>query len=423
MKKTKKIRIILFATWGLSMPTLIIGQTLSLDSCQYYAIQNFPIQKSFALIADIKTLDLSNLNKSLKPTVHLGGQATYQSEVTRLPINLPGTTVNPISRDQYKIFTDISQSMIPLFHKREKEELIAEETLYSQKKTALTIYKLRESVIHTYFGLLLLEGQINQFKPVLKDIQTGIEKLKIAESAGTSSIAQILILEAEKLKIEQKQASLIHQHDGLTQVLSHLIHRPLTNEQKFTFPDERPILEELKREELSLFASQKLLIQHQAVIAKERLRPVLQIFGQAGYGRPGLNMLNNAFDFYYLGGIRLQLNLSNRYTYKNDLEKLSIQSQLIEIEKEQFELNIKLALDKQRAEIKKYQALMNQSYDIIKLREKIKELAKSQLENGIISALDYLSYVEAEDQAIQDQLFYKIQLAMAAEYYQYILGN
>jgi hypothetical protein len=159
------------------------------------------------------------------------------------------------------------------------------------------------------------------------------------------------------------------------------------------------------------------------VIAKERLRPVLQIFGQAGYGRPGLNMLNNAFDFYYLGGIRLQLNLSNRYTYKNDLEKLSIQSQLIEIEKEQFELNVKLALDKQRAEIKKYQALMNQSYDIIKLREKIKELAKSQLENGIISALDYLSYVEAEDQAIQDQLFYKIQLAMAAEYYQYILGN
>lgn len=423
MKKTKKIRIILFATWGLSMPTLIIGQTLSLDSCQYYAIQNFPIQKSFALIADIKTLDLSNLNKSLKPTVHLGGQATYQSEVTRLPINLPGTTVNPISRDQYKIFTDISQSMIPLFHKREKEELIAEETLYSQKKTALTIYKLRESVIHTYFGLLLLEGQINQIKPVLKDIQTGIEKLKIAESAGTSSIAQILILEAEKLKIEQKQASLIHQHDGLTEVLSHLIHRPLTNEQKFTFPDERPILEELKREELSLFASQKLLIQHQAVIAKERLRPVLQIFGQAGYGRPGLNMLNNAFDFYYLGGIRLQLNLSNRYTYKNDLEKLSIQSQLIEIEKEQFELNVKLALDKQRAEIKKYQALMNQSYDIIKLREKIKELAKSQLENGIISALDYLSYVEAEDQAIQDQLFYKIQLAMAAEYYQYILGN
>ncbi len=423
MKKTQKFSIILFASWGLSVPTMIIGQPLSLDSCQYYAIQNFPIQKSFALIADIKTLDLSNLNKSLKPTVYLGGQATYQSEVTRLPINLPGTTVNPISRDQYKIFTDISQSMIPLFHKREKKELIAEETLYSQKKTALTIYKLRESVIHTYFGLLLLEGQINQIKPVLKDIQIGIEKLKIAENAGTSSIGQILILEAEKLKIEQKQASLKHQQDGLTQVLSHLIHRPLPSEQKLTFPDERPILEELKREELSLFASQKLLIQHQASMAKERLRPVLQIFGQAGYGRPGLNMLNNAFDFYYLGGIRLQLNLSNRYTYKNDLEKLSIQSQLIEIEKEQFELNVKLALDKQQAEIKKYQALMNQSYDIIKLREKIKELAKSQLENGIISALDYLSYVEAEDQAIQDQLFYKIQLAMAAEYYQYILGN
>jgi hypothetical protein len=105
------------------------------------------------------------------------------------------------------------------------------------------------------------------------------------------------------------------------------------------------------------------------------------------------------------------------------VEKLKLQYQGVEIEKEQFAMNIHLALDKQRAEIKKYQTLVNQSAEIIKLREKIKEMATAQLAFGILSALDYLAYIEAEDQAIQDLLFYKIQLAMAVETYHYILGN
>ena len=421
MKIKLKSQLILF--FGLGLPTLTIGQALTLDSCQYYARQHFPLLKSLALIQENKSLETDQLNNSLRPVIQIGGQATYQSEVTRLPFMIPGTNINPLSRDQYKVFTDISQSITPLFQKKEKEQLIAAQTIFQQKKTEIEIYKLREVVIQTYFGLLLLEGQLNQIKPVLKDIETGIEKLKIAESAGTSSTAQILMLAAEKLKVEQKQAALIHQQEGLIQVMSHLINRPLRPENKLLFPEERPVREELRREEMILFESQHLIYQHQATIAKERIKPVVQLFGQGGYGRPGLNMLNNAFDFFYLGGIRMQLNLSSRYLYKNDIEKLNLQHQALDIEKEQFELNIKLALDKQRAEIKKYQTLVNQSAEIIKLRKKIKEMAKSQLDYGILSALDYLSYIEAEDQANQDLLFYKIQLAMAIENYHFIQGN
>jgi len=421
MKIKLKSQLILF--FGLGLPTLTIGQALTLDSCQYYARQHFPLLKSLALIQENKSLETDHLNNSLRPVIQIGGQATYQSEVTRLPFMIPGTNINPLSRDQYKVFTDISQSITPLFQKKEKEQLIAAQTIFQQKKTEIEIYKLREVVIQTYFGLLLLEGQLNQIKPVLKDIETGIEKLKIAESAGTSSTAQILMLAAEKLKVEQKQAALIHQQEGLIQVMSHLINRPLRPENKLLFPEERPVRQELRREEMILFESQHLIYQHQATIAKERIKPVVQLFGQGGYGRPGLNMLNNAFDFFYLGGIRMQLNLSSRYLYKNDIEKLNLQHQALDIEKEQFELNIKLALDKQRAEIKKYQTLVNQSAEIIKLRQKIKEMAKSQLDYGILSALDYLSYIEAEDQANQDLLFYKIQLAMAIENYHFIQGN
>lgn len=419
----KKSTIIVLTFLGLPLPVLTFGQTLSLDSCQYYARENYPLLKSLVLNTNNKNLELANLQTSLKPAITMGGQATYQSDVTQLPFSLPGTTVNPLSRDQYKVYTDISQSIIPLFHKNEKEKLIEEQTFMNQKKIEVELHKLREVVMQTYFGILLVDGQLNQLKPVIRDIQVGIEKLHATQSAGTSSSTQKLILEAEKLALQQKQAALKLQKEGLFQVLSNLIQRPINLEQVLIFPDDSLLIDNINRSELFVFSSQKQITQLQTTIAKERLMPVIQIFGQAGYGRPGLNMLNNSFDFYFLGGVRIQYNLSNRYTYKNDMEKLKIQREWIDIEKDRFELNITLALDKQRAEIKKYQALIDQSSDIIKIRSEIKELAKNQLDNGIMSALDFLSYIEAEDLARQDLLFYKVQLAMAIENYHFIQGN
>lgn len=419
----KKSIIIVLTFLGLPLPVLTFGQTLSLDSCQYYARENYPLLKSLVLNTNNKNLELANLQKSLKPAITMGGQATFQSDVTQLPFSLPGTTVNPLSRDQYKVYTDISQSIIPLFHKNEKEKLIEEQTFMNQKKIEVELHKLREVVMQTYFGILLVDGQLNQLKPVIRDIQVGIEKLHATQSAGTSSSTQKLILEAEKLALQQKQAALKLQKEGLFQVMSNLIQRPINLEQALVFPDDSLLIDNINRSELFVFSSQKQITQLQTTIAKERLMPVVQIFGQAGYGRPGLNMLNNSFDFYFLGGVRIQYNLSNRYIYKNDMEKLKIQREWIDIEKDRFELNITLALDKQRAEIKKYQALIDQSSEIIKIRSEIKELAKNQLDNGIMSALDFLSYIEAEDLARQNLLFYKVQLAMAIENYHFIQGN
>ena len=39
----------------------------------------------------------------------VNGQATYQSEVTQIPIKIPEMSVPEISKDQYKLYADISQ--------------------------------------------------------------------------------------------------------------------------------------------------------------------------------------------------------------------------------------------------------------------------------------------------------------------------
>jgi hypothetical protein len=47
----------------------------------------------------------------LVPQINIVGQATYQNEVTELPIKLPNISVDPLSKDQYKVYADISQTI------------------------------------------------------------------------------------------------------------------------------------------------------------------------------------------------------------------------------------------------------------------------------------------------------------------------
>jgi outer membrane protein TolC len=53
----------------------------------------------------------------------------------------------------------------------------------------------------------------------------------------------------------------------------------------------------------------------------------------------------------------------------------------------------------------------------------VTDAAKAQLENGVITANDYVKEVNAEDQARQTLITHKVQLLQAQINYQTILGK
>jgi outer membrane protein TolC len=61
--------------------------------------------------------------------------------------------------------------------------------------------------------------------------------------------------------------------------------------------------------------------------------------------------------------------------------------------------------------------------EIINLRIMVKDAAKAQLENGVITANDYLREVNAEDQARQSLIVHQLQLLQAQINYQTIKGK
>lgn len=96
---------------------------------------------------------------------------------------------------------------------------------------------------------------------------------------------------------------------------------------------------------------------------------------------------------------------------------------MIEVQKETFLLNTNSQLKQQKADIDKLRQLLDSDIQIVELRRTVTDAAKAQLENGVITANDYLKEINAEDQARQSKITHEVQLLQAQINYQTILGK
>jgi outer membrane protein TolC len=180
---------------------------------------------------------------------------------------------------------------------------------------------------------------------------------------------------------------------------------------------------EINRPELKLFSSQQSMVDNQDGLTISKILPKASLFFQGGYGKPTLNMLQNEFDWFYITGARLTWSFSNLYTYGNEKEINEINNKNIEAQKETFILNTNITVKQQLQEIEKLKKLISVDKEIIDLRTSVKEAAKSQLENGVITSNDFIRELNAEDTAKQNLEIHKIQLLLAQYSYKITTGN
>ena len=102
---------------------------------------------------------------------------------------------------------------------------------------------------------------------------------------------------------------------------------------------------------------------------------------------------------------------------------MSISQQSIDIQKDIFLLNNNIALKQATSEIEKLTSIIQKDKQMIALREKIKQTSSIQLDNGTITASDFISDLTAENQAKENKLLHEIQLLLAKTNYQTILGQ
>jgi outer membrane protein TolC len=394
---------------------------LTVEECFTLAKNNYPLLKQMDLIEKTREYTIENISKGNLPQFTFYGNASYQSDVTEAPSAAIG--IGKISKDQYKIYTEVYQSLTDSRTIKQKKELANANAATEQQKLEVELYKLKDRINQLFFGILLIEAQIQQTVLLKNDIRSGMDKTNAAIANGIALKSNADQLQAELLKTDQHTIELKANRKAFTDMLSLFIKQPVDESTKLLAPIPTITVAAINRPEIQLYDIQKKAFDIQNKLITTQNLPRLGLFVQGGYGRPALNMLENDFNFYYIGGIRLNWNLNGLYTAKREKDILKINQNSLDVQKETFLLNTNLSLTQQNSEVNKFSELAATDNQIIQLRERIKTVSKSQLENGTITTNDYLTYVNAEDQARQSLLLHQVQLLLAQFNYQTTSGN
>ncbi|QQS31013.1 MAG: TolC family protein [Sphingobacteriales bacterium] len=399
------------------------NSSMTIDSCFLWAKQNYPLTKQYSLIEKSKEYSIDNANKVLLPQFSINGQATYQSNVTEIPIVLPNVNIEPLSNDQYKLYGEVSQSITDLFIVKDNKEFIAANIQIEEQKIDVELYKLRERINNLFFGILLIDAQIQQTVLLKRDLQNGIDKTNIAITNGIALKSAADNLKAELLKANQRTIELKSNRKGYLDMLSLFIGKPINDSTILVKPQPQIVSNSINRPELKLYDLQKKTFDYQSKLIADKNLPRLSLFFQGGLGRPALNMLSNDVRGYYIGGIRLIWGFTGFYTYNNEKKMIALNQNGLDLQRDIFLFNTNLTMQQQNSEITKVQELLISDHEIISLRENIKNVTKNQLEFGTATTNDYLTAVNAQDQAQQHLILHQLQLLLAQYNYQTTTGN
>ncbi|MFZ4056884.1 MAG: TolC family protein [Ferruginibacter sp.] len=388
--------------------------SVTLNDVNQWARSNYPLIRQLDLLKQTSTLTIDNIQTALKPQVNVNGQASYQSDVTTLPIKLPNVTIDPLSRDQYRFWTDISQLVYDGGVNKSQRNVQSIVLQTELQKTEVELYKLKERMLQLYMGIVLIDGKQTQVRLMINDILRGIKIVEAQVANGVAYKSALATLQAQQLQTEQQLIELASNRASLIQLLSLFTGKNFSSNLYVVIPQiNNTTAGSIHRAELTLFKLQDSVLKQQQSLIKAKNLPKASIFVQGGYGKPALNQLKNEFDFYYTTGIRLNWSLSGLYTAAREKHILRLNQQQNTVQQDLFLLKTQSETIQFINDVNKYEQLIASDQKIIALRNTVKEAAAAQLQNNVIVANDYLREVSAEDQARNNLLIHQIQKLQA----------
>lgn len=84
---------------------------ITLEECQRKTQENYPLVHQYGLVEKTKEYNLENAAKGNLPQFALSAKASYQSDVTELPVKIPGVELKRLPKDQYQVMLELQQKI------------------------------------------------------------------------------------------------------------------------------------------------------------------------------------------------------------------------------------------------------------------------------------------------------------------------
>ena len=404
-------KIILTVTFSFIFITNAFAQ-ISLDECYILAKNNYPQIKKADLITKTKDYSITNANMGYVPKIIFSARASYQSDVTKIPFDVPFFDIPVLSNDQYKITVDVVQPIWDGGKIEAEKDNIEAQSKSEESSLEVQLYNLKYRVNQLFFSILLLDEQLKQNEIYSKDLERTYNMVKQSIRNGVANTTDLDTVTLEQIKNKQAKAQIKAVKETYTNALSILIGKNIDN--GLIKPEYVEINDyTIKRPELEFFADKINLLEVNKKNITASYMPKFDLFFSAGYGKPGLDMLDDSFQPYYIAGIKMDWAIVGFYTGERNKKIIELNKKSLELEKQTFLFNTNIDIQNQQSKIKQIKDTMAYDDEIVQLRNNIRISSEIKMKQGTMTVNDYMREVTAENIAKQDKILHEIELLQA----------
>lgn len=402
------------------------SDSINLAYCHQRIEEHYPTADKIELQEKITGLNKKIAQTGYYPDVTLSGMASYQSDVTEVTFTPPGAAAPTFSKDHYKLALDIFQPVYDGGLTKARQSLEETTGIRERNSVEVQLQQVKEQLNRVYFNILLLQQQILSTGILMDDLRQQLETVRSKVRNGVLLSSQASILEAELIKAEQDSIQVRANISGAFDVLEILIEEELDEQTVLEPPDSNgPFENQVQhgRPEYNVFSSSKKILETRMSLAGAKKAPKISAFATTAYGRPGLDAFDDDLQAYYVIGLRVHWNFRDAFNAGLEQQVLALQQHKIEADEQAFTKQLRSSLSGLREDMNALQQIIQKDEEIIRLSKQIVEESSSQLNQGIITATEYVTELHRLHQAQLSKGLHEIQLAQAKTDYQTKLGE
>lgn len=416
-----------------AVPAMASQQDSTADSVQVYTIEdcyslvreNYPLVRRYELLDLTEEYTLKNAYMNYFPQISLQGSASWQTDVLEFPFDLSpyGIEMPTFSKDQYAAIIELSQVLWDGGMIAANRANIRAKADVDMAQQEINMYSLREKVNELYFGILYIDQQLRRTDILMQDLDREYARIEGCIANGVANVSDLDLIEVERITQRQGRDQLESMLEAYLRVLMLMTGVKIDDSRQLVMPvpegmDKEAMLDaiiqaEIRRPELMLYKAQELEIDTQLDYWTAGGLPQFSLFIRGGYGRPGLNMMDNSFQPFAIGGIRLVWNISQLYSLGYGKKIVNYSKEQINTVRETFLFNTDLQVQEQVAEIRRYFRTVEDDEKIVELREGIRRSTEAGVENGTKNASDLVSEINKENAARKQLIMHQIEMMKA----------
>lgn len=396
-------------------------RSFDLATLQQAAIDTDPRSRELQLFMQQTDLRLRNIIVLRLPTVTMDGQAQYQSDVAHLPVSIPGVgALFAPPKDTFDAGIRLDQR---LFDATISAQGAVERAQLgeNQARVRSTLFALRQQVNDAFFVAAAWQARAGALTATIDDLNGRLQETNARVQQGTALAADAAAIEATLLQRQQDLDDLQAGRRAALDRLGTLTGQAFSEDDTLTLPDVRTQVADARRSAATLrarpefdqFARTRERLERQQALTSAQERPRLSAYGRAGYGKPGLNFAQSAFEAYGLAGVRLQWNAWTWGSGERERQALAIQQQVVAADEAAFARGLTTAIDGDEAAIDRLQRSLTTDQRIVMLREQVERSAQLRLQEGVVTASEYLDRNTELLQARFARAGHEVELAQA----------